>query len=97
KLVGNFYVEFDKAYKREVTTLMEQGMSEGDAKKQAPLILEAQEMLRQWEAGDEKVVALWKTMNQWVYDGFAESYNKLGVDFDSYYYESDTYLLGKVE
>ncbi len=97
KLVGNFYVEFDKAYKSEITALVEQGMSEGDAKKQAPLILEAQEMLRKWEAGDEKVVELWKTMNQWVYDGFAESYKNLGVDFDSYYYESDTYLLGKDE
>lgn len=95
KLVGNFYVEFDKAYKKEINQLKEQGMSEDDAKKQAPLMLEAQEMLRKWEAGDEEVVALWKTMNQWVYDGFAVSYKNLGVDFDSYYYESNTYLLGK--
>ena len=95
KLVGNFYVEFDKAYKNEINTLKEQGMSEDDAKKQAPLMLEAQEMLRKWEAGDEQVVSLWKTMNQWVYEGFAVSYKNLGVDFDSYYYESDTYLLGK--
>lgn len=95
KLVGNFYVEFDKAYKNEINQLKEQGMSEDDAKKQAPLMLEAQEMLRKWEAGDEEVVALWKTMNQWVYDGFAVSYKNLGVDFDSYYYESNTYLLGK--
>src|SRR5690554_5160220 len=95
KLVGNFYVAFDKAYKNEINTLKEQGMSEDDAKKQAPLMLEAQEMLRKWEAGDEEVVLLWKTMNQWVYDGFAVSYKNLGVDFDSYYYESDTYLLGK--
>ncbi|HLW63246.1 MAG TPA: arginine--tRNA ligase, partial [Flavobacterium sp.] len=95
KLVGNFYVAFDKAYKNEINTLKEQGMSEDDAKKQAPLMLETQEMLRKWEAGDEEVVSLWKTMNQWVYDGFAVSYKNLGVDFDSYYYESDTYLLGK--
>ena len=95
KLVGNFYVEFEKAYKKEINQLKEQGMSEDDAKKQAPLMLEAQEMLRKWEAGDEEVVALWKTMNQWVYDGFAVSYKNLGVDFDSYYYESNTYLLGK--
>lgn len=97
KLVGNFYVEFDKAYKSEINTLMTQGFSEEEAKKQAPLILEAQEMLRQWEAGDEEIVTLWKTMNQWVYDGFAVSYKNLGVDFDSYYYESNTYLLGKNE
>lgn len=97
KLVGNFYVEFDKAYKSEINTLMTQGFSEEEAKKQAPLILEAQEILRQWEAGDEEVVTLWKTMNQWVYDGFAVSYKNLGVDFDSYYYESNTYLLGKNE
>jgi len=95
KLVGNFYVEFDKAYKNEIHQLKEQGMSEEDAKKQAPLMLEAQEMLRKWEAGDEEVVALWKKMNQWVYDGFAVYYKNLGVDFDSYYYESNTYLLGK--
>lgn len=95
KLVGNFYVEFDKAYKIEINELKSQGLSEDEAKKQAPLILEAQEMLRKWEAGDEAVVNLWKTMNQWVYDGFAQTYKNLGVDFDSYYYESNTYLLGK--
>src|SRR5690554_6028906 len=95
KLVGNFYVEFDKAYKNEINVLKEQGLSEEEAKKQAPLMLEAQEMLRKWEAGDKEVVTLWKTMNQWVYDGFAVSYKNLGVNFDSYYYESDTYLLGK--
>src|SRR5574343_180301 len=95
KLVGNFYVEFDKNYKNEVTQLIAQGKTEEEAKKQAPLMLEAQEMLRKWEAGDEEVVALWKTMNQWVYDGFAITYKNLGVDFDSYYYESNTYLLGK--
>ena len=95
KLVGNFYVEFDKAYKSEINELIAQGKTEEEAKKQAPLMLEAQEMLRKWEADDEEVVALWKTMNQWVYDGFAITYKNLGVDFDSYYYESNTYLLGK--
>ncbi len=95
KLVGNFYVEFDKAYKKEINGLKEQGLSEEEAKKQAPLMLEAQEMLRKWEAGDQEVVALWEKMNQWVYDGFATTYKNLGVDFDSYYYESNTYLLGK--
>lgn len=95
KLVGNFYVEFDKAYKSEINELIAHGKTEEEAKKQAPLMLEAQEMLRKWEAGDEEVVTLWKTMNQWVYDGFAVTYKNLGVDFDSYYYESNTYLLGK--
>ncbi|MFY7758884.1 MAG: arginine--tRNA ligase, partial [Flavobacterium stagni] len=95
KLVGNFYVAFDQAYKKEIATLMAEGKSEEEAKKQAPLLLKAQEMLRQWEAGDEEVVALWKKMNQWVYDGFEQTYTALGVDFDSYYYESNTYLLGK--
>lgn len=95
KLVGNFYVEFDKAYKSEINDLIAQGKSEEEAKKQAPLMIEAQEMLRKWEAGDEEVVNLWKTMNQWVYDGFATTYSNLGVNFDSYYYESNTYLLGK--
>jgi arginyl-tRNA synthetase len=95
KLVGNFYVEFDKQYKKEISELIAQGKTEEEAKKLAPSILEAQEMLRKWEAGDEEVVALWKTMNQWVYDGFEQTYKNLGVDFDSYYYESNTYLLGK--
>lgn len=95
KLVGNFYVEFDKAYKEEVNKLVAQGSTEDEAKKNAPLMLEAQEMLRKWEAGDNEVVTLWKKMNQWVYDGFATTYKNLGVDFDSYYYESNTYLLGK--
>lgn len=95
KLVGNYYVKFDQEYKKEIEALVADGMAEDEAKKQAPLMLEAQEMLRKWEAGDEEVVALWKKMNQWVYDGFAKTYNNLGVDFDSYYYESDTYLLGK--
>ncbi|PJE42181.1 MAG: arginine--tRNA ligase [Flavobacterium sp.] len=95
KLVGNFYVKFDQEYKAQIHELTAKGFSEEDAKKQAPIILEAQEMLRKWEAGDAEVVALWKKMNQWVYDGFAETYTNLGVDFDSYYYESNTYLLGK--
>ncbi|UOK43834.1 MULTISPECIES: arginine--tRNA ligase [Flavobacterium] len=95
KLVGKYYVEFDKAYKSEVTELMAQGKSEDEAKKQAPMILEAQQMLLDWEAGKPEVVTLWKTMNQWVYDGFEVTYKDLGVDFDSYYYESNTYLLGK--
>lgn len=95
KLVGNFYVKFDQEYKAQIQELIAKGFSEEDAKKQAPIILEAQEMLRKWEAGDAEVVALWKKMNQWVYDGFAQTYTNLGVDFDSYYYESNTYLLGK--
>ena len=84
KLVGNYYVEFDKAYKVEVSELVNEGQSEDDAKKNAPILLEAQEMLRKWEAGDEEVVALWKTMNQWVYDGFEATYKAIGVDFDAY-------------
>ncbi|WP_310559857.1 arginine--tRNA ligase [Flavobacterium sp.] len=95
KLVGNYYVSFDKAYKEEISQLMAEGKTEEEAKKQAPIILEAQEMLLKWEAGDAEVIALWKTMNQWVYDGFAITYKNLGVDFDQYYYESNTYLLGK--
>lgn len=95
KLVGKYYVEFDKAYKAEITTLVAEGKSEEEAKKQAPMILEAQQMLLDWEAGKPEVVALWKKMNQWVYDGFDVTYKDLGVDFDSYYYESNTYLLGK--
>lgn len=95
KLVGNFYVEFDKQYKKEISELIVQGHTEEEAKKLAPSILEAQEMLRKWEAGDDAVVALWKKMNHWVYDGFEQTYKNLGVDFDSYYYESNTYLLGK--
>nr|WP_315255495.1 arginine--tRNA ligase [uncultured Flavobacterium sp.] len=95
KLVGNYYVAFDKAYKAEITALMESGKTEEEAKKQAPIILEAQQMLLDWENGKPEVIALWKTMNQWVYDGFAISYKNLGVNFDSFYYESNTYLLGK--
>ncbi|KAA5538415.1 arginine--tRNA ligase [Paenimyroides baculatum] len=95
KLVGNYYVEFDKAYKAEISQLIEKGLTEEEAKKQAPLILEAQEMLRKWEAGDEQVVSLWKKMNSWVYAGFEATYKNIGVDFDCNYYESNTYLLGK--
>jgi len=95
KLVGNFYVEFDKQYKKEISELIAQGKTEEEAKKQAPSILEAQQMLLDWENGKPEVIELWKTMNQWVYDGFAQTYKNLGVDFDSYYYESNTYLLGK--
>jgi len=95
KLVGNYYVKFDQEYKKEIEALKAEGKTEEDAKKQAPILLAAQDMLIKWEAGDEEVVSLWKTMNQWVYDGFAVSYKNLGVEFDSMYYESDTYLLGK--
>lgn len=96
KLVGNFYVAFDKNYKEEIATLMAEGKSEEEAKKVAPSILEAQQMLLDWENGKPEVIALWKTMNQWVYDGFEQTYKNLGVDFNiPNYYESDTYLLGK--
>jgi arginyl-tRNA synthetase len=95
KLVGNFYVKFDQEYKSQISELIAQGKTEEEAKKQAPIIQEAQQMLLDWEAGKPEIVDLWKTMNQWVYDGFAVTYKNLGVDFDSYYYESNTYLLGK--
>lgn len=94
-LVGKYYVAFDKAYKGEIQVLMQQGKTEEEAKKTAPILLEAQEMLRKWEANDSAVVELWKTMNGWVYEGFNQTYANIGVDFDSYYYESNTYLLGK--
>ena len=94
-LVGKYYVEFDKHYKAEIKELMAEGMSEEEAKKQAPIMRGAQEMLRKWETGDEEVRALWTTMNGWVYDGFDVTYKALGVDFDKVYYESQTYLLGK--
>ena len=95
KLVGNYYVAFDKAYKAELAQMTADGQSKKSAEKEAPILLEAQEMLRKWEAGDPEVVALWRKMNQWVYDGFDVTYNNLGVDFDKLYFESDTYLLGK--
>ena len=94
-LVGDFYVKFDQEYKKEINQLIEQGQTEDDAKKNAPLMLEAQEMLRKWEARDTDVVALWKEMNTWVLEGFDITYKNLGVDFDKIYFESDTYTLGK--
>jgi len=94
-LVGNYYVEFDKAYKAEINKLINKGKTEEEAKKEAPIFIEAQQMLKKWEAGDPDVVELWKTMNQWVYAGFELTYKNLGVDFDKNYYESETYLLGK--
>ncbi|GAA3637363.1 arginine--tRNA ligase [Flavivirga jejuensis] len=95
KLVGNYYVKFDQEYKKEIQSLIHSGETEEAAKKKAPILLEAQDMLLKWEAGDEEVVALWKKMNSWVYDGFDITYKNLGVDFDTLYYESNTYLLGK--
>ncbi|WP_370214480.1 arginine--tRNA ligase [Mesoflavibacter profundi] len=95
KLVGNYYVKFDQEYKKEIETLKAAGKTEDEAKKEAPILVEAQEMLKKWEAGDEDVVALWSKMNGWVYDGFDVTYKNLGVDFDKLYYESKTYLLGK--
>lgn len=95
KLVGEYYVKFDQEYKKEIESLISQGQTEEEAKANAPILKEAQQMLRNWEKGDEETVALWEKMNGWVYEGFEESYKTIGVDFDSYYYESDTYLLGK--
>lgn len=95
KLVGKYYVEFDKAYKKEIETLVNQGQTEEEAKKNAPIFLEAQEMLRKWESKDPEVYALWEKMNQWCYDGFEVTYKTMGVNFDKNYYESDTYILGK--
>ncbi len=94
-LVGKYYVEFDKHYKQQVKELVAGGISEEDAKRQAPIMLQAQDMLRKWEAKDEEVYALWERMNGWVYEGFDVTYKALGVDFDKVYYESQTYLLGK--
>lgn len=95
KLVGNYYVKFDQEYKKEIAQLIAEGKTEEEAKKEAPLLVEAQEMLRKWEAGNDAVVSLWKEMNGWVYAGFDTTYKNMGVDFDTLYYESDTYLLGK--
>ena len=94
-LIGDFYVAFDKHYKAEVTELMEKGMSKEEAEKASPLMAEAHEMLKKWEAGDEEVRSIWRMMNEWVYAGFDETYKRLGVDFDKIYYESETYLEGK--
>jgi len=95
EFVGDYYVAFDKAYKEEVVQLVAKGVDKKVAEKEAPILLAAQEMLQKWEAGDEEIVSLWKTMNGWVYKGFDITYKNLGVDFDTLYYESDTYLLGK--
>jgi arginyl-tRNA synthetase len=94
-LVGKYYVLFDKEYKKQIDELKQIGQTEEEAKKNAPLIKEAQEMLQQWEAGEKDVISLWKTMNSWVYAGFADTYKNLGVSFDKFYYESSTYILGK--
>jgi arginyl-tRNA synthetase len=95
KFVGNFYVKFNQIYKKEIDELQAAGKTEEEAKNQAPSLMEAQKMLLKWEAGDKETVALWKMMNGWVYKGFEKTYKTIGVDFDSYYYESNTYLLGK--
>ena len=94
-LIGDFYVAFDKHYKAELNELMEKGMSKEEAEKASPLMAEAHEMLKKWEAGDEDVRSVWRMMNEWVYAGFDETYKRLGVDFDKIYYESETYLEGK--
>ena len=94
-LIGDFYVAFDQHYKAEVKELMDKGMTEDEAKAASPLMADAREMLRKWEAGDPDVRALWAEMNRWVYDGFDETYRRMGVGFDKIYYESDTYLEGK--
>lgn len=94
-LVGKYYVAFDKAYKEQVAEFVAGGVEKEKAEKEAPILLEAQEMLRKWEAGNAEVVSLWKKMNSWVYEGFDITYKNLGVDFDKLYYESDTYLLGR--
>ncbi|WP_312174024.1 arginine--tRNA ligase [Chryseobacterium sp.] len=95
KFVGNYYVKFDQEYKLQIAELLAQGMSEDQAKKEAPLMKEAQQMLLDWENGDEHVRNLWNEMNSWVYKGFADTYKRLGVDFDQVQYESNTYILGK--
>jgi arginyl-tRNA synthetase len=94
-LVGEYYVRFDQEYKKQISSLVENGMKQEEAEKKAGLIVEAQEMLRKWEAGDEEVMSLWKTMNAWVYEGFDETYRRLGVHFDKIYYESETWVHGK--
>ncbi|NCP46532.1 MAG: arginine--tRNA ligase, partial [Flavobacteriales bacterium] len=94
-LVGKYYVEFDKVYKIEINQLIEKGLTKEEAEKEAPIFKAAQEMLLKWEQGDKEVVALWKKMNGWVYEGFDATYQTMGVDFDEIYYESDTYILGK--
>jgi arginyl-tRNA synthetase len=93
--VGKYYVLFDKVYKEEILQLISEGKDKAYAKKNSPIFLDAQSLLIKWESGDKKVIELWKKMNSWVYDGFEKTYNNIGVNFDSYYYESNTYLLGK--
>ncbi|PLX14321.1 MAG: arginine--tRNA ligase [Marinilabiliales bacterium] len=95
KFVGDYYVKFDQEYKKEIANLIESGSDKEDAEKNAPILLEAKQMLKKWEEGDTEVRELWQEMNQWVYDGFDISYKRMGIDFDKVYYESDTYLLGK--
>ena len=95
KLVGNYYVKFDQEYKKEIAQLIAEGKTEEEAKKEAPLLIAAQQMLLKWEAGDATIVSLWETMNSWVYSGFEVTYKNMGVNFDTLYYESNTYLLGK--
>ena len=97
KLVGKYYVEFDRHFKIQVKELEEKGVSKEQAEKQAPIMQAAVNLLQQWEANDPETVQLWKTMNGWVYDGFSSTYKRMGVDFEKLYYESDTYLLGKDE
>lgn len=94
-LVGKYYVEFDKIYRKQIEELIQKGMSDDEARKNAPAILQAQQMLVKWEQNDPEIISLWKKMNQWVYDGFKQTYKRLGIYFDKYYYESNTYLLGK--
>ncbi len=95
KLVGNYYVKFDQEYKRQIKQLVEKGSTEEEAKKDAPLMIQAQKMLLDWESGDKEVVKLWETMNSWVYAGFEHTYRTMGVEFDKLYYESETYLIGR--
>lgn len=97
KLVGKYYVVFDQQMKKEVAELMAKGMTEAEAKKSAPILLKAQSWLTRWEQGDEEIISLWQTMNQWVYAGFETTYTEMGVEFDQLYYESNTYLLGRDE
>ena len=95
QLVGKYYVLFETKYREQVADIVAGGKPQEEAEKNAPLLVEAQQMLRQWENNDPEIRKLWSQMNQWVYDGFEATYNSMGVDFDSYYYESETYLLGK--
>ena len=94
-LAGKYYVAFDKIYKEQIAAIGSRGMEADKAKKEAPIMQQAQEMLVKWEQGDEELLNLWRKMNGWVYAGFEETYRNIGVDFDKFYYESETYLLGK--